>query len=238
MTAEVFILVSGAWHGSWCWHKVVPLLRQAGHSVLTPDLPGYSLERWTQHLCDILKAQSKPAILVGHSRGGILISQVAERIPDRVKHLVYVSAFMLQNGESILRVLRKDGTSTLLQHVNLTADRSSWVVAEGRVEELFYGDCTQSDAAFACLRLTPEPAEPLMRPVQITERNFGKVPRTYIECLHDKALPLQLQRNMQQALPCLDVQTLATGHSPFFSTPDALAAHLIACAAHPVGSKY
>src|SRR5688572_24497015 len=122
MQRRIFLLISGAWHGSWCWHKIVPRLEQAGHKTLAPDLPCYgadrtplatiTLEMWTRHVCEILEAQPGPVILVGHSRAGIIISQVAERLPDKIEKLIYVSGFLLRRGESILRVLRSDGSSS------------------------------------------------------------------------------------------------------------------------------
>lgn len=237
MPRRVFLLISGAWHGSWCWNKIVSRLERAGHGVIAPDLPGYglqspplraiTLEMWTQHVCEILEAQSEPVTLVGHSRAGIVLSQVAEHLPGKVRNLVYVSGFLLQAGESILRVLRADGSSALLTYVNLTHDKGAWVVAETAVKELFYGECTDSDTAFASARLAPEPAEPLMTPIQITAGQFGRVPRSYIECLRDKAIPLALQRKMHTASPCRQVLTLDCDHSPFFSAPDELTEQLL-----------
>jgi pimeloyl-ACP methyl ester carboxylesterase len=241
MQRDTFLFVSGAWHGSWCWHRVAQHLAQAGHTVLAPDLPGYrtdctpahavSLETWTRYICEVLEAQREPMTLVGHSRGGIVISQVAERMPHKVRALIYVSGFLLQSGESILRALRKDGTSTLLRHVNLTDDRSRWLVEDTAIEELFYGECSDGDVEFARARLAPEPAEPLMTPVEITEERFGTVPRIYIECLRDQAVPLALQRRMHTALPCSRVISLDTDHSPFFSAPGELATQISSASA-------
>src|SRR5262245_17861037 len=99
---STFVLVHGAWHGAWCWYKVVPQLTQAGHTAIAPDLPGLgrdrtplaeiSLDRWTEAICEIVDAATEPVVLVGHSRGGIVISEVAERRPARVATLVYLTA--------------------------------------------------------------------------------------------------------------------------------------------------
>jgi pimeloyl-ACP methyl ester carboxylesterase len=241
MKRSTFVLISGAWHGSWCWHKIVPRLHGAGHSALAPDLPGYgadrtpaaavTLETWTRSVCQLLEACPEPVVLVGHSRGGIVISRVAETIPHKVRELVYVSGFLLRRGESLLRMLQDDGTSPLLRHATLAEKDGRWVVAEAAVREIFYGECTEEDVALARSKLAPEPAAPLMSPVRITESNFGRVPRTYIECLHDNAIPHALQRRMYTASPCSKVLSLATDHSPFFSSPDLLTAHLLSLTA-------
>ncbi len=78
-----FVLVHGSWHGAWCWYKVIPLLEQAGHRLFSPDLPSLggdktpisaiSLKTWTDSICQILDSQTQPVILVGHSRGSLII---------------------------------------------------------------------------------------------------------------------------------------------------------------------
>src|SRR5215471_17226659 len=116
-----YILVHGAWHGRWCWEKVVPLLRQAGHRVETLDLPGHGQDRtpireitlaaYTKRVCETLDDQAEPVILVGHSMGGIVITQVAEERPEKIQTLVYLTAFLPQNGESLLQLARMNADS-------------------------------------------------------------------------------------------------------------------------------
>jgi pimeloyl-ACP methyl ester carboxylesterase len=118
-----YVLVHGAWHGSWCWEKVVPLLSQAGHQVETLDLPGHGQDRtpfreitlaaYTKRVCATLDAQAEPVILVGHSMGGIVITQVAEERLEKIQTLVYLTAFLPQNGESLLQLARMNTDSLL-----------------------------------------------------------------------------------------------------------------------------
>lgn len=237
MEPEIFVLLPGAWHGSWCWNKIAMRLERAGHRVLTPDLPGNSgdgiapaavtLDVWTQCVCEILQAESESVFLVGASRAGIVISQVAERLPSKVKRLVYVSGFLLRDGESVLRTLREDGSSPLLRHATLSQDRSCWVLDERHRSEMFYGSCGKDDIEYARTHLSREPAAPLMTPIKITEENFGRVPRAYIHCLRDRAVPIELQKKMVAALPCGPVWAIDTDHSPFFSAPAELTARLL-----------
>ena len=98
----IYVLIHGACHGSWCWDNVVPLLQKKGHLVEAPDLPGHgkdktpiqevTLQSCVDKVCSVIEAQSEPVILVGHSMGGIILSQVAEQIPDKIKTLVYLTA--------------------------------------------------------------------------------------------------------------------------------------------------
>src|SRR5215471_8421479 len=116
-----YILVHGAWHGRWCWDQVVPLLRQAGHQVETLDLPGHGQDRtpilevtlaaYTKRVCETLDAQAEPVILVGHSMGGIVITQVAEERPEKIQTLVYLTAFLVQNGESVVQITQMNNDS-------------------------------------------------------------------------------------------------------------------------------
>jgi pimeloyl-ACP methyl ester carboxylesterase len=106
----VFVLIHGAWHGGWCFDDVRALLEAQGHKVIAPDLPGMggtdaelaavTLAGWADFVADICRAQDAPVILAGHSRGGIVISETAERVPGNVAALVYICAMMLPAGMS------------------------------------------------------------------------------------------------------------------------------------------
>jgi hypothetical protein len=91
------------------------------------------------------------------------------------------------------------------------------------VREALFGECTEEDCEFALSRMTSEPLKPLVTPLRISEARFGRVPRAYIECALDRTITLAAQRDMQSALPCDPVFTLATDHSPFLSQPERLA---------------
>jgi pimeloyl-ACP methyl ester carboxylesterase len=234
---STFVFVHGSWHGGWCWYKVASRLKKAGHKVLAPDLPSLgrdrtphsqvSLETWTRSVCRILDAQDEPVILVGHSRAGIIISQAAEQRPEKVKTLVYLTAFLLRDGESIFQVLQDDAVSLVRPNLVVSEDRTSATVREEAVEEVFYGECPEEDRALARSLLVPEPLAPIATPIRITEANFGRVPRVYIECRRDKALAPATQKKMYTALPCQRVMSIDTDHSSFLSAPDALTTHLL-----------
>src|SRR5512135_2022364 len=95
---STIILVHGAWHGAWCWYKILPLLEKAGHKAIAVDLPGFgrdrtplcevSLQSYVDRVCAAIDEQRGRVILVAHSRGGIVISQTAEQRPERVESLV------------------------------------------------------------------------------------------------------------------------------------------------------
>jgi pimeloyl-ACP methyl ester carboxylesterase len=156
-----------------------------------------------------------------------VISEAAERRPTKVKTLVYLCAFLLRNGESLLQVAIQDTSSLVVQNLVVADDQSSAVVRDEAIREAFYADCTDDDVALARLCLQPEPMVSNTTPISITEENFGRVPRVYIECLQDRAISPALQKQMYTATPCQQVITMDTSHSPFFSAPQALVEHLV-----------
>jgi pimeloyl-ACP methyl ester carboxylesterase len=231
-TMSIFVLIHGAWHGAWCWRKVSSRLEKLGHRALVPDLPGLgddptplervTLELWTAHVCRILDEQPEPVILVGHSRGGIVLSEVAEARPDRIRALVYVTAFMIRDGECLFDVAQRDTTSLVAPGMVMSSDKISSTMRAESLREAFYAQCSEEDFALARQRLRPEPTVPLATKLRLTEGNFGRVPRVYVQCLRDRAIPPVLQKEMYTATPCRDVLCLDTDHSPFFSAPDEL----------------
>lgn len=233
-----FVLIHGAWHGAWCWYKVIPLLEKQGHEVIAPDLPGHGIDRtptnrvslksYTDRICGILDAGEEPAILVGHSMGGIPVTQTAEYRPDRIRTLVYLTAFLLPGGMSLFDEARTHDDSLVLPNMVFSDNDPSYV--DFRVEalrETFYGDCSDADFTLARSLVTPQPQSPMMTPLQTTAENFGRVPRVYIEALQDKAIPVAAQKKMYTNLPCRQVLSMDSSHSPFLSQPERLAGHLL-----------
>lgn len=228
------ILVHGAMHGAWCWEHVTPLLSGMGHSVRAIDLPGLGDDRtpaesvtaddWAVAVAGAVRAMERPAVLVGHSLGGTAISQGAERVPDQVRGLIFVSAILIEAGETIMSACPE------LMEIAESAARKFPDDPGAVAMQLFYGSTDPEVAAAAIARLRPQPSAVLMRPLQVTAERFGRLPRAYIECADDAVVPLDVQRKMQARLPCHPVITMAGDHSPFLSAPRLLAVHLDAIA--------
>ncbi|MBI3798466.1 MAG: alpha/beta fold hydrolase [Deltaproteobacteria bacterium] len=235
---STFVLIHGGCHGAWCWYKVVPLLEKHGHTVIAPDLPSHgrdktpvsavTLQAYVEAVCHILDAQREPVVLVGHSMGGGIITQTAEYRPDKIKTLVYLTALLPANGESMGDVLRRNTASVLPSNIVPAADPGAMMVREEVLTEAFYGDCSAEDVALAKLSLVPQATAPLRTPLQTSAANFGRIPRVFIECRRDQAHSLSFQQSVYTAFPGQQVITMDTSHSPFFSAPGELAAHLAA----------
>jgi pimeloyl-ACP methyl ester carboxylesterase len=232
-----YVLVHGAWHGSWCWEKVAPLLRQAGHRVETLDLPGHGQDRtpireitlaaYTKRVCEALDAQAEPVMLVGHSMGGIVITQVAEERPEKIQMLVYLTAFLPQNGESLLQLARMNTDSLLAPNLMANEEQGYLTFKEGApLKEIFYADCPDEDVARARSLLVLQAIAPMATPVRTTAEHFGRVPRVYIACLRDRTITPPMQKMMYTTAACQTILSMETSHSPFFSAPQELARHL------------
>jgi len=243
-SVTTFILVHGAWHGGWCWQEVAPLLRAAGHQVVAPDLPGMGkdktplakvdLSKWTLAISDEVVQAFDSVVLVGHSRGGIVISEVAEIVPDRIQTLVYLAAFLVPNGKTLADMLAQAPPNPIADGaIVMREDGISSVIAPAKVEPVFYNTTSAALCSRAASLLTPEPMMSFTTRVRTSDARYGRVKRAYIECLRDNAIPIGLQRRMQQDLPCDPVVELDTDHSPFFSAPDILARALLDLAAAP-----
>lgn len=233
-----FILVHGAWHGGWCWEELTPLLKAAGHKVLAPDLPGMGadtrvlgedpLAEWADFVAELATGASGPTILVGHSRGGLVISEAAERVPQSIDRLVYLTAFLLGPGESLSDVAGRHPEVGPGPAVRPAQDPARLALDLEMAMPIFYGLCSEPQARAAAERLTPEPLAALTRPLTISAERFGRVPRAYIECTEDRAISLPMQREMQAATPCDPVIALEADHSPFYSAAPELARALLA----------
>ena len=232
-----YVLVHGSWHGGWCWHRIVARLQRASQRVMAPDLlslgidttpPGsVTLRGWTDQIVALVESSNEPVVLVGHSRGGIVLSEVAERVPERIRALAYVTAFLLEDGRSLLDSAAEQPESLVPPAMLVAQDKQTATIRESAIREAFYGRCSDDDVALARLLLRPEPLAPLTTPVRITAARFGRVPRVYVECTADRAITHAAQRHMQSALPCAERVTLESDHSPFFCCPDQLAGALL-----------
>ena len=210
------ILVHGAWHGGWCWSQLVPLLEKGGLDVTTLDLPsaggGGDLYADAQVVRDAIGSSEEPAVVVGHSYGGAVITEGAAGC-EQVGHLVYVCAFQLDVGESLLGVLDHQVPPWI--RVDEAAG-TSWVPDPVPV---FYGDVEPSLAEASAARLAPQSLTSFAQP--LTRAAWRDVPSTYLACTEDRAIPHPAQQGMSQRSGT--VHTLQSSHSPFLSLPQRVA---------------
>lgn len=230
------VLIHGSWHGAWCWHKVATRLRNAGHEVFAPDLPSHgkdwtppaqvTLESYIDCVSRILESLSEPAIVVAHSRSGIVLSTLAERYPVKISAAVYLAAVLLADGQNVFDVVAH-GEGSLIFPSMYQAEDGSWdMLREDAFDAALYADCSAEDIALCHMLLTPEPLAPSLTPIRTTPARFGKVRKVYIELLEDRAVTLAWQRHMVATIPCDEVRSITASHSAYFSKPDELARHI------------
>lgn len=229
METKTFILIHGSWHSAWNWHKVTPLLEQQGHRVFAIDLPGMGrdktpIEKVTMELvvskiCELIDSIEGKVILVGHSKNGIMISQAAEHRPDKIEKLIYLAAYLIPNGKTQREYSMQDLQGVLKPYVTKHEATNSTTLGSEIYHEGLYHDCEQDITELAKVLLSHEPFVTGVTPLQLTDNNFGRVPRFYIECTEDRAVTPFIQQKMYQDTPCKKVYRLATSHSPFFSKP-------------------
>ena len=223
------LLIHGSCHGAWCWRDVIPALNRLGHSARAIDLPSHgadptplaevTLERYAQAILDAIDT---PVVLVGHSMGGYPITQAAAIAPEKVARLIYLTAYKPMEGMGLGDMRKLAADQPLLPAIWPSADRLSFTFDPAQVPALFYHDCPPEAVDYAFAHLTPQAVKPQVTPVAGLARAEA-LPRDYIVCTEDRAIPPAFQRDMASRLPPARVHDLPASHSPFFAMPDRLA---------------
>jgi pimeloyl-ACP methyl ester carboxylesterase len=227
-----FVLVHGSWHGAWCWERLIPHLEEAGHEVVAIDLPAHGNDRsfpWSATLsryadCIVRAAQqcSSRPFAVGHSMGGMAISEAAGSQPEVFAGLVYLCALVPRAGDSLLSLWRTDANSHIAR--NTRPGLAGAHLRAGCARSVFYNTCSDSDATWAAERLRPDPLRPMLAR---TSRDVpASLSRACIVCTEDQAISIEHQRNMAQRVGIGRVATMKADHSPFLSAPVELSERL------------
>ncbi len=229
-----FLLVHGAWHDRRCWEPLVSVLRARGHNVAAPTLPGHgsetrnpfsvSMKVYGAHVNAVASALPGEVICVGHSLGGMVISQAAELRPELYHRLVFLAAIVPDGKSGLAKIAGRD-TETLLvpERVSVNWWKGTMSVPPENVHPIFYQDCPQDMMPGVISTLCPQPIRAMLSPVRTTEGRFGSVSKAYLECSEDRAISLSHQREMQTYTQFDKVDCLPSSHSPFLSMPERMA---------------
>jgi pimeloyl-ACP methyl ester carboxylesterase len=231
--AEQFVLVHGMSHGAWCWAAVSERLARAGHRVLAVDLPGHGPRAHERHRASVLGyaravadqvalAGFHRATVVGHSMAGLVIPGVAALVPARVARLVFLAAVVPPDGASLLEAHLSPSARRMVR--GLAAAGRGVVQYPAAIEHArWMGDLRPGDPRVvdALSRLTPQPLRPLVERVGHARRYALRVPRRYIRCLRDVAVPPAKAAEYAARLGVVPLD-LDCDHGPMLSNPDAL----------------
>ena len=233
------LLIHGAAHGAWCWHRVIPALQTLGHRARAIDLPSHGADQTdpAQVTLDlyaraILDAAEGPTLLLGHSMGGFPITAAAQHAPERFTALIYLCAYLPRAGQTLAEMRKAGSSQPLAGAFQIDATRTTFTFDPSQAPALFYHDCPPEDVALAQASLCPQPIRPQETPIPNTSR-AEQLPRFYIRCTDDRAIPPDYQTTMSASLPPDHVLALPTSHSPFFSAPEALARQIDEIARRP-----
>jgi pimeloyl-ACP methyl ester carboxylesterase len=222
-TPCTFVLVHGYWDGGWAWSQVAPLLRAAGHQVYTPTLtgsgervhlrhPGITLDTHVQDIVNVLRYEDlREVVLVGWSYGGMVITGVAERAPERLAHLVYLDAFVPQDGQSLADLAGPELNAAFEEIARTQGDGwrvpFPWPVNDNR---------PRTDGLL----------NPTKQPLAVTNAQARALPRTYIFCSEKPDLqpddPFAATAQRAREDPAWRYRELSTGHEAVWTMPQEL----------------
>ncbi|HET6838941.1 MAG TPA: alpha/beta fold hydrolase [Bradyrhizobium sp.] len=232
---QTFVLVHGAWHGGWCWSRVADRLRASGHQVFTPTQTGLgerkhllskdiTLDVFVKDIVNVIEAEElSNVILVGHSFGGLAISGVADAMPDKIRHLVYLDSLMVEGGRSPFDGLPPDVVAARRK----AAEESSGGLSLPTPPPSAFGVSDAKDSEWVKRRLTPHPLGTYTSPLNIKGPVGNNLPRTYIACTSPSYAALENSRKWVKAHAGWRWAEIATGHNAMVMAPDELTRMLV-----------
>jgi len=227
-----YVLVHGAWHGGWCWKKVRSALEASGADVYTPTLtglgerahlasPDVSLETHIADVVGVLEAENlSDVVLVGHSYAGIVVTGVADRVPERIARIVYLDAVVPKDGQCLYDRAPAQLKTLFEEQARIAGE--GWQVPASVMTAQFLGLKTEEHIRWVIPRLMAHPIRTFREPLRLSV-HFPQMPRTYINSIGDK--PLGQPRTVQ-AEGIEDYHEVRTGHDAMVTIPHEVAALL------------
>ena len=231
----IYVLVHGAWHGGWCWRHVLPLLHQAGHQAHAPTLtglgdrahlahPDIDLETHIRDVLGLIDAEElNDVVLVGHSYAGMVITGVADRVPEKIRRLVYFDAFVPENGKALVDYVGAERAA----HQKKEGEATGTV---GPMPAAALGLTRPEDIAWADRRQVRHPYHTMSQPLKLTnEPALARIPKSFVNCHSATGTFEQFAVKIRHD-PAWRYLELKTGHDAMIIDPQATARVLIDCA--------
>lgn len=239
MDANTYVLLHGAFHGGWCWKDVATRLRSLGHAVYTPTQTGLGERAHLLHTRPNLETivrdveqvflyeDLQDVILVGHSFGGVTVSALADRIPERLRHLVYLDASLAQDGESTLDLIPED--RRIAYHQRAIESTEGFYVDPP--DPAYLGIEDPEVAAWIRPKLTRQPFQPILDRLQLRYPQGNGIPATFIYCTNPPSPSIAVSRDRARSRPGWTYLEMACGHNAMTLRPAELSQILAAVGA-------
>jgi pimeloyl-ACP methyl ester carboxylesterase len=228
---KTFVLAHGSWHGGWCWRRVADRLRRLGHAVYTPSYTGLgdrshllnkeiTLDTWIEDLIGVIQSEELiNVVLVGHSFGGVTISGTADRISERIAHLVYLDGLILESGKHSYSYLPPAVAEARIA----AAARATNGLAIPVPDPLpaFWGLKEGTpDYDWVRRRLSPNPLRTSITPLILRGPVGNGLPRTYVHCTRPSHPKLGDSRQLVRSWSGWNWIDLAAPHDAMITNPD------------------
>jgi pimeloyl-ACP methyl ester carboxylesterase len=231
---KTYLFLHGALRGAWLWDKLIPLLQKSGAKRIALDLPGHGKREndrkgvnMSAYIKDVLsyieKNDLRDLILIGHSMSGIVITKVADEMPERIRHLVYLAAVVPRDGDALIDLLVKERQEKL-RNLEGKADEIYGPIASLR--PLYFTDLEGEIKDHYIKKLTPQPLAVFFEKIHLKRFYDLKIPRTYILGLRDHSLPPELTRGFAERLGVKPVE-IDAGHDMMVSRAEEVAEALL-----------
>jgi pimeloyl-ACP methyl ester carboxylesterase len=236
---STFVLVHGAWHEGSTWNEAIKQLEAKGHQAFAPTIAGHGKgvnknvnhAQCTQSIVDyIVDKDLSDIVLLGHSFGGTIIAKVAEAIGDRIRRLIFLDAFVLNDGESLRDNIPPD-TQALFDKLARESDDNTITMPSEIWREAFLNDADLDLAKSSYAQLSPEPYQPFIDKLDLKQFYSLPIPKSYLYCTEDNVLPQGEQwgwhPRMSNRLGLFRLVQMPGSHEVMFSNPIGLAEKII-----------
>lgn len=235
--SETFVLIHGSWHGGWAWQAVIRHLEARGDHAYAPTLAGHGpqVQRIGITHSDCVDSVTsfirqhdlQDVILVGHSFGGSVISRVVEDLPSRIKRLIFLDAFVLEDGQNVYDNLPQFLIELLDQLAQESPDNTTLLPWE-IWRDHFIQDASEEVARTLWELLSPEPNQPNVEKLDLKAFYSLNIPKSFIYCRQDMTLsPGSFYPRMSSRLGTYKLVEMDGSHEVLFTRPAELAEKLI-----------
>ena len=231
---KTYVLVHGGFHGGWCWKTVATNLRKLGHEVYTPTLTGLgershligvrpTFETFIQDIVQVINFEElSDVILVGHSFAGPTISGVADRVPEKIRHIVFLDALVLRSGEA---AADRSPPERMVEYRKRAAEETGGFGVPPLPPE-YYGILDEKVAMWLSAKLTPQPIESFVDPLVLRHPLGNHLPVTYIASTNPSHPTTIKSREIARGMPDWNYLEIQTSHSSMITAPEELTAML------------